>query len=51
MDLLFGSSNLCIESLNVLLGLSNLGGQLVLRALKLVNPAKGLSLVLRLPQL
>merc|ERR1719351_114084 len=48
---LLSRSNLGVQSLDVLLGLSDLGGQLVLRSLELVDAAKGLGLVLGLPQL
>merc|ERR1719189_1534691 len=48
---LLGRSNLGVQSLDVLLGLGDLGGQLVLGSLKLVNAAKSLGLVLGLPQL
>merc|ERR1719336_1272523 len=48
---LLSRSNLGVQSLDVLLGLGNLGGQLVLRSLELVDAAESLGLVLGLPQL
>merc|ERR1719461_1274047 len=48
---LLSRSNLGVQSLDVLLGLGDLGGQLVLGSLKLVDAAKSLGLVLGLPQL
>merc|ERR1719322_1795302 len=48
---LLGRSNLGVQSLDVLLGLGDLGGQLVLGSLELVDAAKSLGLVLGLPQL
>jgi hypothetical protein len=48
---LFSAENLLVESLNGLLSLSQSTSQLLLAALKLINPAKAFSLKLGLPEL
>ena len=48
---LFSADNLLVESLNGLLSLSQSTSQLLLAALKLINPAKAFSLKLGLPEL